>query len=90
MANPDEGDWLRKEKEEEVVEKEEGVSKLVPTTQGGICAGPGETAWEKSAPLLKCTHTHVHKIGPGKKSYVATYRNSHVRKRPQIFRRGRI
>ena len=50
MANPDEGDWLRKEKEEEVVEKEEGVSKLVPTTQGGICAGSGETAWEKSAP----------------------------------------
>ena len=41
-------------------------------------------------PLLKCTHTHVHKIGAGKKSYVATYRNSHVRKRPQIFRRGRI
>ena len=41
-------------------------------------------------PLLKCTHTHVHKIGAGKKSYVATYRNSHVRKRPQTFRRGRI
>ena len=60
MANPDEGDWLRKEKEEEVVEKEEGVSKLVPTTQGGICAGPSETAWEweKSAPPAKM-HTYT-------------------------------
>ena len=58
LANPDEGDWLRKEKEEEVVEKEEGVSKLVPATQGGICAGPGETAWEKSAPSAKM-HTYT-------------------------------
>ena len=46
-----------KEKEEgKVGEKEEGVSKLVPSTQCGICgAGAAPRAWEKSAPVLKCT-----------------------------------
>ena len=44
LANPDEGDWWSRkakevaEKEEEgKVGEEEGVSKLVPTTQCGIC-----------------------------------------------------
>ena len=48
-----------KEKEEEgKVGEEEGVSKLVPSTQCGICgAGAAPRAWEKSAPVLKCTST---------------------------------